>query len=327
MTAATRSRKPARKPARKRDESPRFDAYQVITDQVIALLDAGTAPWQKPWKHASYPGGVSSNMPRSLSTGRAYRGVNILLLAMSAAANGYASPWWGTYEQIAERGGQVRKGETGTLITFWKRIKIEDEATGELKWIPLLRVFKVFNAEQSEDGLRLPRAATVTATTSEDDGASVGPIEACDAAVAAYLETGPTLVIGGDRACYSPALDQVRMPERDRFVGAEEYYGTLFHELTHSTGHAERLARKDLLSFHNFGDVSYSREELVAEMGAAFLSGLTGVAAVTLPNSAAYLQSWIDVLRGDKKLLATAAAQAQKAADLILGVTFEDPAE
>lgn len=305
MAAATR--KP-RKPAA---DKPKFDAFQAVTDQIIALLEQGTVPWHKPWDDAA--------LPMSLSTKRPYRGLNILLLQMAAMEKGYRSNWWGTYEQIAALGGQVRKGEKSTMITFWKPVVVEDEETGKKKTIMFMRVFRVFNADQA-DGLSLPAA---------EPRPAVEAIAECDAAVAVYLATGPKLVIGGDRACYSPALDEVRMPEREQFHAAEEYYGTLFHELTHSTGHESRLARKDLLSFHSFGDENYSREELVAEMGSAFLSAHTGIAVKTLGNSAAYLQGWIKVLRGDKRLVATAAAQAQKAVDLILGnarEVVEEPA-
>jgi antirestriction protein ArdC len=150
------------------------------------------------------------------------------------------------------------------------------------------------------------------------------PIAECEAAVAAYYaDNGPELIYGGNSASYSPSADIVRMPERSTFESPERFYGTWFHETTHSTGHKDRLARQDLLTFHKFGDPNYSREELVAEMGAAFLSGLTGIDAVTLSSSASYLESWMRVLRGDKKLVITAARQAQRAADLILGIKYD----
>jgi len=294
---------------RRKSSAPKVDAFQLITDQVIEILDAGVAPWRKPWN-------AETGMPLSMSSGKAYRGVNPFILAMQAAVKGYASPWWGTYKQITGRGGQVRKGEKGTMIVFWKMLVLVDEDTGKRKMLPMLRTYSVFNADQADGDLGLPeRVETVS-------GAEA--IAECDAAVAAYLAAGPSLGIGGDAAYYQPSRDHVQMPELSTFVGSEEYYGTLFHELTHSTGHSSRLARKELLESHRFGDASYSREELVAEMGAAFLSGMTNISAATLPNSAAYLQSWIRALRGDKKLLIHAAAQAQKAAELILGITYAD---
>jgi antirestriction protein ArdC len=235
---------------------------------------------------------------------------------MEAAIKGYGSPWWATYKQIKERGGQVRKGETGTDVILWKPIQVDDkERPGKRKMIFFLRTFRVFNAEQA-DGLTTPPLPAAPPPAER--------IATCEEALAAYYsgETAPGLTFGaGEQACYSPAQDRVYMPPRESFRSQEQMYGTWFHESVHSTGHAKRLARKDLLNFHAFGDPSYSREELVAEMGAAFLSGMTGIAAETLPQSAAYLSSWISVLKGDSKLIVHAAAQAQKAAEMILGTT------
>lgn len=308
-TAVRSKRHRTTRPAASTDR-PRFDPYQEVTDQIIALLESGTAPWHKPWDAAN------GGMPRSLSTGKPYRGINPFLLQMAAIAHGYASPWWATYDNIASRGGQVRKGEKGTMVIFWKQYVRKGTEVGEDDRPAFVaRAFKVFNTDQA-DGLTLPPIAGRPVD-------SVDPIAACDAAIAGYLATGPTVHHGGNRACYWPGADAINMPERDTFDGSEEYYGTLFHESVHSTGHKKRLARPDLLNMHAFGDVSYSKEELVAELGSAFLSGHTGITVVTLPNSAAYLASWIKVLRGDHKLLIQAAGQAQKAADLILGITYD----
>jgi antirestriction protein ArdC len=305
MATSTRTRRPAR-------SAPKVDVYQVITDKIIAMLDAGTAPWHKPWS-------ATSGMPLSMSSGKHYRGINVWLLGMEAMAKGYTSPWWGTYNQIAARGGQVAEGQTSTQVILWKPILKIDEASGKKIAFFMLRTFNVFNAEQTEDmsALGLPEQDTNVDNDNE-------AIAECEGAVRQYLAAGPSLANGGDRAYYSPSQDHVQMPERDAFDDSARYYGALFHELTHSTGHATRLARPDLMEAHAFGDESYSREELVAEMGASFLSGITGIDVVTLPNSAAYLESWITVLQGDNKLIIKAAAAAQKAAELILGVTHED---
>ena len=281
--------------------------YSIVTERIIELLEKGTVPWHKPWN-------AELGMPRSLSTGKLYRGVNVWLLGSSD----YASPWWGTYQQIHEHGGQVRKGQRSTLVVFWKRTErtVTDEETGEETERQgfLLRYYRVFNAEQC-DGLQVPEIPGGDVHDHE-------PIEAAQAIVDGYVNAdgAPRLIFGGDRACYSPSLDVLRMPERHAFETAEAFYSTLLHEMTHSTGHANRLARKDLLEFHSFGDPSYSREELVAEMGASMLSGLAGIDQVTLPGSAAYLSHWITVLKGDVRLVVTAAAQAQRAADFIIGV-------
>jgi len=296
------------------------DVYQVVTDQIIEMLDAGTAPWHQPWRNTS----DVSTFPRSLSTGKPYRGVNPFLLQMTAISMGYSSPWWGTYDQIKERGGQVRKGEKGTMIVFWKRyVRKAKTADEEDRSAFVLRYFKVFNTDQA-DGLTVPPAPGASPT----DSVEFDPVEACESALADYYAHGcPQLVYGGNSASYNYVSDIVRMPERSAFDSPECFYGAWFHETTHSTGHKDRLARPDLLTFHKFGDENYSREELVAELGSAFLSGMTGIGAVTLPNSASYLASWVRVLRGDKKLIITAAAQAQRAADLILGIKYGEDAE
>lgn len=291
----------------------KFDPYQAITDQVLELLEAGTAPWRKPWNAAA-------GMPKSLTTGKEYRGINPFLLHMSALQQGFASPYWATYKAIAERGGQVRKGEKGTLIMFWKQYadKKEVDDNGNPKRRFVLRTYKVFNVEQADaaEGKTF-NVPTVAATAADHD-----PIAACEEAVAGYVATGPQVTFGHDHAAYAPSLDRLMMPALSSFDTPEEFYSTYFHELTHSTGHKDRLNRDDFHENVHFGDARYSKEELVAEMGSAFLAGQTGIAAVTLDNSAAYLQSWIKVLKGDSKLVVQAAALAQRAADLVLGVKF-----
>jgi len=187
--------------------------------------------------------------------------------------------------------------------------KEDPEADNGIRTVPVLRYYTVFNAEQCE-GITVP--ATEGSTWAEHD-----PIEAAEA-VQLAMPNRPTVEVGGTRACYSPSRDLVRIPELFRYEKPEEYYCTLFHELAHSTGHQSRLHREGVTGNHYFGDATYSREELVAEMAAAFLCGHTGIENATIQNSAAYLQSWIRTLRGDRKLAITAAAQAQKAADYIL---------
>jgi antirestriction protein ArdC len=298
--------------------SEHHDVYAIVTEQVIAALEAGTVPWHRPWS-------AEMGLPRNLQSGRPYRGINPFLLGCAQAAHGFESPYWVTYKQASERGGHVRRGETSSLVVFWKRLdplkvrKVRDNVTGErvematLGAPMVLRYFRVFNVEQCEN-VEYPRA--------EAERHEWDALEQCESIVTDYLRCGPLLVEGGARACYQPSSDRVCMPERDRFEGAAGYYSTIFHELAHSTGHAKRLARKELLEFHAFGDASYSREELVAEMGAAMLCGVAGIDQLTVPNSAAYVRSWLDKLRGDKRLVVTAAAQAQKAADLIRGVSY-----
>ena len=284
--------------------------YEIVTERICELLENGTVPWHQPWN-------AELGLPRSLSTGKLYRGVNVWLLGSSM----YASPWWGTYKHITKHGGQVRKGERGTLVVFWTQTErtVTDRETGEEAERKgfLLRYYRVFNAEQC-DGLEVP----------EIPGADVHqhePIETAQVIVDGYINShgSPRLVYGGQRACYSPSLDLLCMPQGDTFETAEAFYSTLFHEMTHSTGHPSRLDRKDLLEFHSFGDESYAKEELVAEMGASMLSGLSGIDQLTLPSSAAYLSHWVKVLKGDSRLVVTAAAQAQRAADCIVGVDHD----
>lgn len=299
----------------KRTTKPKADVYQIVTDQVLAMLEAGTVPWRKPWASTAAGG-----TPLSMSTRKPYRGINPFLLICSAAAQGFTSPWWGTYEQIAERGGQVRKGEESTMIVFWKRgtKTVTDEATGQDVSRPwaMLRYFRVFNADQAEG---LADKWRVIAEPKADHD----PIADAEALTADYEGSLASIAFGGSRAFYSPAKDHVQVPALSDHSSPEEYYSTKFHELTHSTGHSSRLNREGIVEGHRFGDALYSKEELIAEMGAAMLAGIAGIEQVTLPNSAAYLASWIKVLKGDAKLLVSAAAAAQRAADLILDTAFE----
>jgi antirestriction protein ArdC len=294
------------------------DAAAETTNKIIAALKAGTVPWHKTWKSNG-----SSDLPTSLSTGRPYRGVNVFTLWLTGVAAGYTSNLWGTYKQISERGGQVRKGEKSTEIVFWKIIEKTD-GEGKVKKIPLLRLFHVFNIEQADwtEGAKLPQVAEPV------EGAD--PIEAAEALVAEYLAHGPSLSQGGDKAFYRPATDHVQMPQFADFVSAEAWYSTLYHELTHSTGHDSRLKREGIAqgTFGAFGDKIYSNEELVAELGAAILCAIAGIEqAATLDNSASYLAHWVKALEGDSNLIIKAASAAQKAVDRIVGTTFADKEE
>lgn len=331
MTTATRTRKPTRATTRRKPAASaaapaeKFDAYREVTDQIIALLEAGTAPWQQPWAATA---GV---MPSSLSTGKPYRGINPFLLSMASMAKGYTNPWWGTYDQITSRGGQVRKGEKSTMIVFWKRFETKeiDPETGKPKPAIVLRVFRVFNVQQADpkvndDGtaetFNVP--ATPEALTYDHD-----PIEAAEQAIAGYLATGPALRTG-TAAFYQPSSDILTMPPLATFASPEGYHSTLFHELAHSTGHRSRLNRPGVTTEGvHFGDHLYGKEELVAEMTAAMVSGMVGILPATVHNSAAYLDNWSKALKGDHKLVVQAAAQAQRAADLILSVTHGEVAE
>src|SRR5450631_2969669 len=269
--------------------------YSIVTEQILKQLESGVAPWHRPW---------TTQIPMNIVSKRAYRGINVFLLA----SNGYGSPYWLTYKQATERGVHVRKGEHGTRVVFWKigtrETQEPDGDTIERKSI-LLRYYTVFNVEQCE-GIDSPMIAP-----------AVNPIEECERIVS-QMPNPPATEQDG-RAWYRPSTDTVGIPSRNAFNSAEEYYSTFFHELTHSTGHSKRVGRDGIEKLNTFGSESYSKEELIAEMGAAMLCGIAGIERKTLSNSAAYLRSWIDVLKSDSRMVVSAASQAQKAADFIQG--------
>jgi antirestriction protein ArdC len=272
--------------------------YQIVTESIIKQLENSVVPWRKPWR---------TELPVNLISQKPYRGLNVFLLG----SQGYGSRYWLTFNQAKKLGGHIRKGEHSSLVTFWRigEEKIIRQTDGtERKSKPfLLRFYNVFNIEQTE-GIADKLGLTSTSPR-------VADLEQCEAIVSGM--PNPPKREQDARAWYRPSSDTVGMPARGLFNSAEEYYSTLFHELTHSTGHASRVGRDGIEQLNEFGSESYSREELVAEMGAAMLCGVTGIAPSTIQNSASYLQSWIDRLRGDSKLLVSAASAAQKAADYI----------
>lgn len=279
--------------------------YDRITDRIIALLEQGTVPWHRPWK-------AKTGLPRNLVSQKPYRGINVfMLLALS-----YESPFWLTFRQVSQLGGCVRKGEKACPVVFWKQLKIEDKKSGESRRIPLLRFHYVFNVSQC-DGLKLgtePVPATDSVMPKPED-------------ILANMPQPPVIRHGLTRACYSPHEDCVGLPARERFDTPEGYYATLFHELVHATGHEKRLKRATLTESAGFGSNPYCKEELVAELGAAFLCGQAEIAERVIDNSAAYLQGWLEQLRNDQTLIVQAAAQAQRAADFVLGRSFGEVTE
>lgn len=282
------------------------DPYAKVTDSIIEALEAGTVPWSRPWRSA---------MPRSMATGKHYRGVNVITLGM---LSDHASPWWGTYRQIGERGGQVRKGERASVAVYWKIIRKRDAETGEEKTIPLLRTFSLFNLDQADwpDGIPSAFVPEVVEV--------VEPSTAAEAILADYYDAGPGIDHVGEAAHYSPRRDVVTIPPRDLFRSTDAYYRTLFHETVHSTGHPSRLARPGIVDLDGFGSHQYSREELIAEVGAAMLAAETGIeTSEGLDQSAAYIDSWLRVLRGDSKLIVAAASEAAKAVDAIRGEALD----
>ncbi|MBZ5643710.1 MAG: ssDNA-binding domain-containing protein [Acidobacteriia bacterium] len=270
-------------------------AYEIVTESIIKQLESGVAPWRKPWR---------TELPANLVSKKEYRGINIFLLA----SQGYGSRYWVTYHQAQTVGGSVKKGEHGSKVVLWKidECRKENKETGETenRKSILLRYYNVFNLEQC-DGIKSPEPSRF-----------IHPIKECER----IIKSMPNLprFVRDSRAFYRPSNDSVGMPSRWAFDSVEGYYSTLFHELTHSTGHFSRVGREGIMDHNPFGSEDYSKEELVAEMGAAMLCGVAGIESETLDNSAAYLQSWINRLRSDARLIVSAASQAQKASDYIL---------
>lgn len=288
----------------------RADIYKTISDRIIAAIEAGgIAPWHRPWK-------LSGGFPVSIRSGKRYRGVNVPLLMME----GRSDCRWGTYKAIKEAGGQVRRGEHSTQIVFWKRIERKNPKEGEDRSFQMLRTYQVFNAEQADGLPELP----------VEEEREFTPIQEAERIADGYVWTsgsmndGPRVKIGYDRACYSLLDDSIEMPRPQQFVNDESYYETLFHELIHSTGAQKRLKRIEPALF---GSDPYAREELVAEIGASFLAGIAGFEDAGGDQSAAYVSGWLERIKNDSKLVVQAAAQAQKAADLILGVEWEAASE
>jgi len=289
--------------------------YQVITDRIIEMLERGVIPWRRTWSKVSDP--------KNLNSGKEYRGINTFMLSAAGAAFGYTSPYWITFRQAKERGGNIRRGEKGMPIIFYKLLEVEREdepqpnEDEDSHKIPMIRYSTVFNVEQC-DGIDYP--------TPEIVNLDFNPIEACEEVVQS-MPRPPTIKHGGTRAAYSSAQDCIMMPQQNLFETAEEYYCTLFHELVHSTGHDSRLNRDEIQKPSKYGSSAYAKEELVAEMGSAFLCSKAGIDSQVIENSAAYINSWTNRLKQDSKLLIGAASQAQKAADYIIPCTNENEQE
>ena len=278
------------------------DVYDMINERILALLDQGTNPWRKPWISAA------QKPPQNLISRKPYRGINTLLLGMAP----YESPYWLTYKQATEAGGTVRKGEKASIAVFWKMLDVVDHHTQEGTQVPMLRYYSVFNVEQCE-GVQAPQEPVETFEHNS--------IELAEALVAA-MPNPPAIVNESNRqAYYRLEKDHVNMPLMERFQNVEEYYSTLFHELTHATGHKSRL---DRAMSGSFGSVLYGREELIAEMGAAYLCGLANILDRTANNTAAYLDGWRRTIKEDKRAVVVAAGAAQKAVDYITNQIREE---
>ena len=270
--------------------------YKIITDRIIEKLEKGVMPWKQTWK---------CGMPQNYASKKAYHGINILLLAGSE----HSSPYWLTFNQIKKKGGSVKKGAKSMPVVFWKLNKYEKEKTKangtvETKTvtIPMLRYYRVFNIEDTT--LKVPK---IEYTKKQS-------IAKCEEIIEGYKDKPK--VVNGMKASYQPLTNVVKMPKMENFDKAENYYAVSFHELNHSTGHKKRLDR-DLSG--SFGNAAYAKEELIAELGASFLCGITQIEASTLDNAASYIEGWLKALKDDEKFIFAASSLAQKSVNYILG--------
>ncbi len=287
-----------------KEARPRVDLYQEITQRVIGMLNLGVAPWR-----SCILGQQAVGFPRNLLNGKQYRGINVFILAFTAYNLGYESAYWLTFQPAQQRGGSIKKGEKSSAIVFWKQHEVIDRETGEVKQTPLLRNYNVFNLSQCK-GIPAPDAPQFKPSDFKQ-------IERAEAVVQGY-KGKPEIVTGGKKAFYTPSTDTVKIPEPTRFESTEQFHATLFHELAHSTGHSKRLDRKLDTKLAPFGSPDYGREELVAEMAAAFLCAEARIEPATIQNQAAYLKGWLGALKADKRLIISAGGAAQRAADWIL---------
>ena len=283
------------------------DIYQTITDKIIAELEAGTAPWVRPWS------GEADPFPRNALSQRPYRGINNVLLGMEAHCRGYTTNRWLTFKHAQSLGGHVRKGERSSLIIYYESRMIEKEDADSLadgdeaekRFIPLIKVFNVFNLDQV-DGL--PETHQPFVLDSAWDA-----WDACALAEQIIERSGAEIRHQGFKAFYSPPNDLIYLPGKQSFADTASYYSTALHELCHWTGATSRLGRK---LGRRFGESAYAMEELIAELGAAFLSAHCRLDGRL--QHASYIASWLEVLQRDKRAVFVAAAQAQKAADYLL---------
>ena len=288
------------------------DVYQIVTDRIIELLEQGTIPWQQPWTKAG--------MPQNLISKKPYRGINVFLLA----SLNYFHNQFLTYKQLTELGGTVNEGEKSHMVVFWKwpdANNVEENVLKkETKKTPLLRYYKVYNVKQCSG---IPEESIPEIPTSQND-----ILEMCESIIE-NMPLKPEIQTGGFQAFYHPVHDYINMPEMNAFIDSEHYYSVLFHELIHSTGHVSRLSRREIIQKTNYGSEPYSIEELTAEIGACYLTSLSGIVSLHRPfeNSVAYIQGWLKRLKNDRKFIVYGSTQAQRAVDFILNVNHESLVE
>jgi antirestriction protein ArdC len=279
--------------------STKLDVYQIVTDRIIELLEQGTVPWQQPWRDTGVPSNLLSKRP--------YRGINLwLLLSLQYERNLFL-----TWDQIKKLGASVKQGEKGHVVIYWKDRTKEQDTQEEQheKKPPVLRYYKVFNIAQIRD---LPGDIIIPEPQISPD-----PIQACEEIVAGMPQP-PEIRHKEQSAYYHLTEDYINMPKKKSFKSMEGYYATLFHELIHSTGAEKRLNRKTITEMHEFGSDAYGIEELIAELGSAYLCAASGILQEQIQSSAAYINGWLGKLKGDKRFIISASGQAQRAVDKIL---------
>jgi antirestriction protein ArdC len=286
------------------------DLYAEVTERILAELEAGAAPWIKPW--SANPG---ANVPCNAVSGRPYSGCNVILLWMAQAA-GYRTPRYLTFKQASELGGHVRKGERGCRVYFVKKLEVREDANNEAstRLVPMMREYTVFNVDQCE-GL-------ADSVTTGKPMRVRNPDTRHDLADQFLRSTGADIREGHGEAYYVPSRDFISIPAFEAFKGADHFYSTIFHEVCHWTAHASRLDR-DLKN--RFGSRNYAAEELVAEVGAAFLCAEFGFDGDL--RHAGYIAHWIELLKADKRAFFTACSQASKAADYLRGLALAEQTE
>ena len=291
---------------------PRIDIYTRVTAQIVAALEAGARPWCQPWR--SVDGAGTLSRPLRLN-GIPYRGINVLLLWAEAQEKGYCYSTWMTYKQAQELGANVRKGEHGTMVVYANtvaRIETDDHGDEVEQSIPFLKAYTVFNIAQIEN---LP------ADLAPHRADEAGSIELMEEPEAFFRATGASFRHGGSRAFFAPGPDYIQLPDPQSFKDLASYAATKAHELAHWSGHKDRLDREFGL---RFGDAAYAFEELVAELSSAFLCADMGISSQPREDHAAYLSSWLQVLKQDKRAIFSAAAHAQKAVDYLHSLVLEN---
>lgn len=287
------------------------DLYREVTERIIAHIENGTPPWCQSWS--------TYGLAKNYATGHVYTGINFLLMN----STGYRVPYFMTYNQVKERNGHIQKGAKGEMVVYFTivykdasdQVLSEADAWSKMKSGQDVKVFKfikyytVFNMEYI-DGIDFK--------IEDSDNLLKGPIATCED-ILWNMARYPTLNLGAKHPSYNPLLDCINMPTIDRFRNSESYYLALFHELVHATGHEFRLAREEVMNVKTFGSMPYSREELVAEIGASFLCAVARIDYdFVVEDSASYLAGWLNILREDSRFIFKAAAEAQKAVDFIL---------